>query len=270
MSPMTVTVALIFMIVQTFIVSGRWRIIIERVSRKISYFDVIKIHYVSLGSSLFLSQLVAEPAIKSLLMKQHDIPVSKTITSIIMDKIFVLLGLTIMTLSVAPSIGVLYPSARVWTSVYILTVVLFFGLYFLYGILKPRTLGRRIREFLKKYPSILQNGKYILFDKKLILKCLLLTLLSQLFGICAVYTLSLQMDLGLTFLQFILLMPPVMLATCLPIAYNGWGIREISMIYVLSLVHIPSETALALSVQFGIVGILLWSIGLIFLLNLKK
>jgi len=263
LSPLTIIGALFCMILQTFIVSGRWRIIIEKISKTLPFSDVIRIHYLSLGSSLFLSQLVAEPAFKSLLMKKFDIPVSKTLLSIIMDKVFVLLGLILMTLAVAPSIGVLYSSARVWASVYILVIGLFLGVYFLYGLLKSAEIGEYIRKILDKYPKILQIGGYILFDQKLILRCLSLTLVSQVLGISAVYILSLHMDLGLTYNHCILLMPPVMLATSIPITFNGWGVREIAMIYMLGLVNIPSETALALSIQFGIIGMLLWSIGLI-------
>jgi hypothetical protein len=72
------------------------------------------------------------------------------------------------------------------------------------------------------------------------------------------------MEFNLTFWQCVLLMPPVMLATTLPVSFNGWGVRELAMIYVLKSANIPSGTALALSIQFGIIGILLWTIGLIF------
>ena len=41
------------------------------------------------------------------------------------------------------------------------------------------------------------------------------------------------------------------------------------MIYFLGFANVPSETALALSVQFGIIGVLLWSIGLLFWLRLR-
>jgi len=59
------------------------------------------------------------------------------------------------------------------------------------------------------------------------------------------------------------------LATAIPIAFNGWGVRELAMIYVLGFVNISSEAALALSVQFGTIGLLLWSIGLFFWIPIK-
>ena len=119
-------------------------------------------------------------------------------------------------------------------------------------------------NYFEKLNPILETLKYVFTDKKLILMCLIVTFIGQIIGICSIYILSLQTEIQLHFLYYIMLMPPVMLAASIPISYNGWGIREVAMIYMFGLAEIPAEKALMLSIQFGIVGILLWSLGLLF------
>lgn len=55
--------------------------------------------------------------------------------------------------------------------------------------------------------------------------------------------------------DFIVLAPLVILVTILPISIGGWGVREGAMITAMSLLGIPASTALAISVEFGLVMI---------------
>jgi hypothetical protein len=51
-------------------------------------------------------------------------------------------------------------------------------------------------------------------------------------------------------------MPPVMLIASLPISISGWGVREGAMMVAFGLLDVPKEAALALSVQFALLGYL--------------
>ena len=66
----------------------------------------------------------------------------------------------------------------------------------------------------------------------------------------------------------LLLVPPIILFTMVPISLAGWGVREGAMVVGFGLVGVPAADALALSVTFGLVnavtglpGGLLWLIG---------
>jgi uncharacterized membrane protein YbhN (UPF0104 family) len=58
--------------------------------------------------------------------------------------------------------------------------------------------------------------------------------------------------LDVSFLDFALLMPPVMLLVALPISAGGWGVREGAMVAALALVGVGSAPALLLSVELGL------------------
>jgi hypothetical protein len=71
-----------------------------------------------------------------------------------------------------------------------------------------------------------------------------------------VWVLGLGLNLHLSPLDCLVLVPPVILLTTLPISIAGWGVREGAMVYFLSLVGVPNSSALALSVLFGLINTL--------------
>ena len=61
------------------------------------------------------------------------------------------------------------------------------------------------------------------------------------------------MRLPLTIVDCLLLIPPIMLLTAVPVSISGWGVREGVMVGALSMMGIATEQALALSVLMGFV-----------------
>ena len=66
------------------------------------------------------------------------------------------------------------------------------------------------------------------------------------------------------------LIQPVLLITSLPISIGGWGIREAAMIAIFALVGVPSSAAMVLSVQFGLLAMLVSTPGLVLWFMLKR
>jgi glycosyltransferase 2 family protein len=70
------------------------------------------------------------------------------------------------------------------------------------------------------------------------------------------WCLSQSQHLGVAFIDFVMLMPPVMLLVALPVSAGGWGVREGAMVAALGLVGVGREPALLLSVELGV----LWTL----------
>ena len=58
---------------------------------------------------------------------------------------------------------------------------------------------------------------------------------------------SLGLSIDITFRDTMILLPPVLLISMLPISVAGWGVREGAMVVALSFVGVPSHHSLALS-----------------------
>jgi uncharacterized membrane protein YbhN (UPF0104 family) len=59
-------------------------------------------------------------------------------------------------------------------------------------------------------------------------------------------------NLDVTFVDFLMLMPPVVLLSGLPISVGGWGVREGAMIAALATVGVGASAAAMLSIQMGL------------------
>jgi hypothetical protein len=70
------------------------------------------------------------------------------------------------------------------------------------------------------------------------------------------------MGLPLTAFDCLLLIPPIMLLSAIPISISGWGVREGVMVGALGMMGIGADQAIALSVLLGVVLLLNGLLGL--------
>ncbi len=70
-----------------------------------------------------------------------------------------------------------------------------------------------------------------------------------------VFVLGRGMDLDVTVVDCVVLVPLVLLATTIPLSIGGWGIREGAMVFGFGLVGVPEAGAFSLSVLTGLLSI---------------
>lgn len=78
------------------------------------------------------------------------------------------------------------------------------------------------------------------------------SLLIQVLNVVVMYVIAIGLGVEARFVEFLVLIPPVMLLAMLPISFAGWGVREGAMAVALSLVGIGAEQSVAMSVCFGL------------------
>ena len=84
-----------------------------------------------------------------------------------------------------------------------------------------------------------------------------------------VYVLAVSLNINITILDCMVLVPPALLVMALPVSIAGWGAREFVMVTTFGYISIPSEQSLALSILFGLVILCSYiPAGLLWLLRL--
>jgi uncharacterized membrane protein YbhN (UPF0104 family) len=63
--------------------------------------------------------------------------------------------------------------------------------------------------------------------------------------------------IGLAFATWVAVVPPITLIQLLPVSLAGWGIREVGLVVALAAFGVPAEPALAVSLLFGLVQIVI-------------
>jgi uncharacterized protein (TIRG00374 family) len=79
-----------------------------------------------------------------------------------------------------------------------------------------------------------------------------LSMLTHLFSMLVLLTLGHALGLDFELMVYLVLIPPVILLTLLPLSFAGWGIREGAMIGIFVLIGATAEPVLALSVIYGL------------------
>jgi glycosyltransferase 2 family protein len=79
-----------------------------------------------------------------------------------------------------------------------------------------------------------------------------LALASNLLGVLLIYLLGSAIGAGLQALDCLILVPPALLISALPISLGGWGVREGALVAAFSLVQADPAGVAAVSVMFGL------------------
>lgn len=95
---------------------------------------------------------------------------------------------------------------------------------------------------------------------------IVMTLLTHLFSIVAFYFLAQGVGMRYGLITFLIIIPPVVLLTLIPIALAGWGVREGAMIGLFSLIGADKTLVLSMSILYGLALIITSLPGLYFYL----
>ena len=82
----------------------------------------------------------------------------------------------------------------------------------------------------------------------------LLALVTQLFGVLLIYQLARALAAPVTLLDCLLIVPPTLVVSAIPISLGGWGVREGALAAGFVLIGSTSEAGVATSVLFGLTG----------------
>ncbi len=93
------------------------------------------------------------------------------------------------------------------------------------------------------------------------IKIMLWSSCNHLFRVAIVLCLALALGIWLSPIDAFVLVPSALLIAMVPISLAGWGIREVVFIQAFSLAGIVPSQALALSLLYGLVGLITGLLG---------
>jgi len=103
-----------------------------------------------------------------------------------------------------------------------------------------------------------------------IAKQLVLSVIIHLLSMLAVFFIGLSVGLDYGLLVYIVVVPPVILLTIIPISLAGWGVRETAMIGLFMLIGAEKATILSVSLIYGLILVAASAPGLYFFLLGKR
>jgi uncharacterized membrane protein YbhN (UPF0104 family) len=250
-----------------FISATRWYFILKRIDQSIPFWLVMR--YYSLGqlSSLYLPGRTSGDVIRAIAVIRNHENKGRLIFSILLDKISLLLVLTVFSF-VGPIIS---ENLSEMTYVSVISIFVFFIASVVFLIMTLYRGGKLVALLKSWFPnqfmrfSFIENGFSIpRLSVPTISTVLVLGIIFQLSNATGNFLLAQSMFIPVKLLDWISISAIVSIVQILPITLGGFGVREGALIGILSLYNIQTSKAVAFSfVAFSITSVmtlLLWLI----------
>jgi hypothetical protein len=240
-------IALAILPVQTL----RWKVVLRESGHDLPFGQALGILWIGQFFSQVLPSSVGGDALRMWYAHKSGMQPGKAIIAVVVDRAVSLLGVLLMAACGLPWLLRLLPEGAARS-----TLVAFIGagaagfvaVAALAG--NPNLLPRwRVARALLA-PAVLLRR--ILIAPGRLLPALAFSMTSSV-GFCAmVYQIARALGVALEFQDCLLLFPPVMFASAIPVSVGGWGLREGAMVVAFGYANVAAADAFAMSVLFGL------------------
>ncbi|MDA9478479.1 hypothetical protein XI03_29150 [Bradyrhizobium sp. CCBAU 65884] len=258
--PLLFVLALALIFFQTFVLNGRWELIMRALGVSLDWLAGWRILMISLWFNQVLPSSVGGDAVRMWLLRQRGVQWPEAVKGVAADRFTALIGL--IALMVA---GLPFLLSRVSDQAAILAI----GGLTLAGVAGTVVLLTldRLAKRLTAHPAIASFVRFGALVRFLLLqserRALLFgsALLIHLVTAAACFALARGVGAQLSVVDAGILIPPVVLLTAVPISISGWGVREGAMVACLGLAGVPSEEALSVSLLLGAISVIIGLVG---------
>ena len=244
--------AFIVTVLATVVLALRWLAVSRVLKMPLAAGRAMWLTFVGLFFSQVLPSTIGGDVVRVAILRRDGISIEQAAVTVILDRLSALVALLVVVGFSVPTLFALIddPVAR-WS----MPAAVLLGAV---GIVVLIALGSRLGvvvgrwRFLRPFVA-LGRGTYDLArsgSRLLLVVTLALALLAGTVLVIWLIAESIAADLSL--LHCIVLVPPVILISMIPISIAGWGVREGAMVVALGFVDVPAADALVISLAFGI------------------
>jgi glycosyltransferase 2 family protein len=248
-APLGLGLAGAVVVLQFVVLVWRWRVVLRILGGRTVGFGILS---VLLGYSFLVGQVlpasVGGDVARTVLLARLT-GTAAAARSVICDR---LLGFAGLALLVVPALAVIVGKMGELTPFLTLTIAAL-------GTVTAAAIVLAFPSLVRGFPWIGRHLAIVVADLRSVL-CfgrtslisLALALVSNLAGVLLIYVLGLAIGAGLRALDCLMLVPPVLLVSALPISLAGWGVREGALVAAFSLVHADPASVVTVSVMSGL------------------
>ncbi len=245
-------VALVLLVNNTI----RWRVVMAATGGALTFLNTFHILFIGLFFNQTLPSSAGGDPVRMYLAGKAGLDMKDAISGVILERIATVLGLVLLVVSSQP-----FLLARIGDNPL---------KWFSPGLALALLLGVLVLMFLDRLPGGLDrmavfralfrlsaNTRRLFFQPRYAGQAIALGVSGNILLALMVFFLAQSIELRIGILDCLVLVPPVILVSTVPIMPGGWGVREFGMIAAFGLIGIASENALALSILFGFLSLLI-------------
>lgn len=237
---------------QILLAGLRWDQVIKGLGAKVPLEAVMRVTWIGIFFNSWLLGNVGGDVARALLAPDGGIGRTRIVYSILFDRVTTLagLGLTILPV-VALNLGPLARSMPLEASLAV-AVLPFAGLTVL-GLMAQAS-GLPANAVMMKLGELAASWLRLCKVPARLGGALGIAGLSQIAIAAVAYCLARAQHLDVSLVDFVILMPPVVLLAALPISIGGWGVRENAMIIAMAPLGVMTHSALLISIEAALLS----------------
>jgi glycosyltransferase 2 family protein len=192
--------------------------------------------------------------------RRIGIAVQTLILSVMVDRLIGLIAIAIMCAAGLLALFELTGYSSVFLTELTLVGLSVIGTIFVFSLSWMPSYFTRWRLF-RGFASLGDAVWKVARQRNISVSIVLLSIVSHGVQIAAIVFIARILDIQLGIGQAMILCPPILFVSMMPISLAGWGVREGAMVVGLSFVGIPTDSALAISILFGAMAIGVGALG---------
>jgi uncharacterized protein (TIRG00374 family) len=249
--PAVVAAAIALLLIQHVLGGLRFHQLLVQLQTPISKLAALGNIFVGFFFSQIFISFIGGDAVRVWRLVDAKVPVANAFKSVLFDRVLGFVSLIALIMLCLPALFGIVTDHAMRTSILITVLIgIMATLAFLLMHRLPLYLQRwRVFQITSDISTIALSisGRYAAM-----VYLLTMSMLIQIANVVAIYLIALGLGVDAHFVDFLVLIPPVMLLAILPISYAGWGVREGSMALALGMVGVHAEQSVAISICFGL------------------
>jgi len=247
----------------------RWSTILDAIGHPTSWRVVLPLTLIGLFFSQTLPTSIGGDGMRVWELHRRGVDMSAAVSSVLIDRALGLLGICTLVSLTAPILFGLVSDPAVTGGVVLMLAVGYSGI-------AVATLFDRLPERLRRLPvvrgfaSLSQRLRTVLLTPRSLIGALGASLVYQLGIAAVVFILACGIGVRVAPEACLVLVPIANLSALLPISISGWGVREGAFAVAFGLVGIAASDAIAISVLFGLLNMLVGLTGGVVLLAYRR
>lgn len=258
--PAMFVLAVVILLTQAVIMNFRWILIMQAVEAPLPFLSGLRILLVSLWFNQALPSTVGGDLVRIWMLHRGHVPWGRAVKGVLADRVTALIGLVVLVMGGFPFVWLQISDPR---ATYAIGALALSGVAGTFVLVTLDRWPQRIRKIwpLLAFASLGVLVRFLLlkFDRRGVLFST--AILIHLLTILTCFVLATGLHSGLSFASALVLVPPVVLLSALPLSISGWGVREGAMVAALATAGVPQAAALAISVLLGLVSLVIGLVG---------
>lgn len=256
LGPLQIVLGLVPFAVQLVFGAERWRIVCSRLAVSLRFTVALQIVFIGTFFNQTLPSAVGGDAMRIWLLVRDRVALGKAVSTVLCDRVLALVVLLALSAATLPLFyrQVADPHAR-----YGVTIVLALGLtgFAVFLLLGPQLAAwLRLWKISRPLGELADDFHHLFTAPSVAIVLATWSLTIHLLTVMAVWLIAELLGIGVSLFDCLIVVPPVVLITMLPVSIAGWGLREGAMVVGFGLVGVGSSDALAISICYGLAAVL--------------